>query len=204
MRTGKTLALRARCSSWRRSARSSTRPTPATSSACGTAATAHRRHAVRGRAVRVRRHPALLARALRARAPDRSAEAQAAEEGPGSAVRGGRGPAVLRPHAARARPGAGRGRRAAVRGDPVPPEVRVRRQRRLRAPALPARALDRGRAGEPGQVRAARLDHVGARRRGAAAGAVRQRLGDAQRHTGQPAAAVHRRRATGTRRAPAA
>ena len=103
-----------------------------------------------------------------------------------------------------ARPGAGRGRRAAVRGDPAPPEVRVRRQRRLRPSALPARALDRGRAGEPGQVRAPRLDHVGAGRRGAAAGAVRQRLGDAHRHTGQPAAAVHRRRAAGTRRAPAA
>ncbi len=69
-----------------------------------------------------------------------------------------------------------------------------------RLPYLHARWIE-GDAGEPGQVRAPRVDDLGVRRRGAAAGAVRQRVGDAQRHPGQPPAAVHRRRATGARRA---
>ena len=49
-----------------------------------------------------------------------------------------------------------------------------------RLPYLHARWIE-GEPVEPGQVRAAGLDHVRARRRGAAAGAVRQRLGDAHR-----------------------
>ena len=78
---------------------------------------AHRRHLGRGGLVRVRGDAALLARALRPGAPEGPAEAQAAQEGARAAVRRGRGPALLRPPAARARPDPGRRRRAAVRGD---------------------------------------------------------------------------------------
>ena len=53
-------------------------------------------------------------------------------------------------------PDPGRRRRAAVRGGPAPAASRVRRERRLRPPALQARALGRGRASRPRQVRAAR------------------------------------------------
>ena len=66
----------ARCSSWRRSARSSTRPIAGDIIGhLGSGRAAHRRHAcAKAAAGRVRGHPALLARALRARAarPTRS------------------------------------------------------------------------------------------------------------------------------------
>ena len=83
----------ARASSWPPSGRRSRRPGRATSSACSTrACSASATRCARASTLRVRGHPALLARALRRRAREGPAAAQAAGEGPRAALRGGRHP----------------------------------------------------------------------------------------------------------------